>query len=445
MAQAQHEYGKSSDAGDIIVRAGLSAFPYLSRRGEWEIASMMLQQVARVDKGPATVSALLPRIRRVVGATTGTERELTSRGLLARFLQLAGRMQEAEAEIRAVVARAVEREEFGLASAAAGDLVVLLRDTGRFREALSVIEAMTEHTKRAGFEPSTQLGDEASRLQILMLLGENEEVLLGVSELYERMKSLPDPAGPNETVPIWNVREMILDVGRESAMRLERWQEALDFAHEVFLSKETRGAPPLERAQTAFNNYGPLLSLKRYAEVAKLLHYCREVFENANSAPGLGKVFSALANLESEIGHPETAQHFEETSLRFKYIAGDPESVGISHSNLSIYIEKSGNEQCEALVNRLAGVLIAITMQSGLAARGFAALASDLQQAGSTGGGDLPVDFAALCATVEKIEGVRFRDLMERLAGGTAACDQIFQQVVAAALEGVSKSEPRHE
>jgi hypothetical protein len=46
-----------------------------------------------------------------------------------------------------------------------------------------------------------------------------------------------------------------------------------------------------------------------------------------------------------------------------------------------------------------------------------------------------------LCATVEKIEGVRFREMIERLARGPAECGQLFRQVVARALEEASKPE----
>ena len=35
MRTALDAYGKSPDAGHLIVRAGLAAFPYLARLGEW--------------------------------------------------------------------------------------------------------------------------------------------------------------------------------------------------------------------------------------------------------------------------------------------------------------------------------------------------------------------------------------------------------------------------
>src|SRR5262249_51358762 len=76
MAQGLEQYGKSPGAGDLIVRAGLAAFPYLSRRGEWEAASAMLGEVDQVAFSPATIAAILPRMRRIAEATAGeTDRE----------------------------------------------------------------------------------------------------------------------------------------------------------------------------------------------------------------------------------------------------------------------------------------------------------------------------------------------------------------------------------
>jgi hypothetical protein len=435
------QYGKLPEAGDLIVRAGLAAFPYLSRQGEWATGSAMLGQVERVDSGPSAIAAILPRMRRVVEATAGTDQELTDRGLLARFLLKAGRRQEAEQELRAVLERAVAREEFRLASTFAGDLANLLRDGGRYDEALRIIEQMADYTKRAGLGPWTQLADEGWRLQILRRRGEDEAVFRRVVEMRELMKTLPDPAGPNEAIPIWNVREPILNLGFLAASDLEEWQQALDFSREIQQSEQQRGAPSLERERTKFNNYVPLMGLKRYDEAGESLRACRDVFERENSIDALGKVFSALADLEDEMRRPATAQNFEETALRYKYAQSDPDAAAVSHFNISNYINKSQGEWREALAHRLAAVLIVVVMQSGRAVRLFAALVRDLRNAGPEGSAAFPADFAALCEAVEKIEGVRFREMIERLAGGPAECDELFRQVVASALEEASKPE----
>jgi tetratricopeptide (TPR) repeat protein len=442
MAHAQEQYGTSPGARNVIVRAGFAAFPYLSRRAEWDAASRMLGQVGRVDEGPATIAATLPRMRRVVEATAGTDRELSDRGLLARFLGQAGRTQEAERELRAVIEQAVVQGESGFrtASVHSSDLVNLLRHHGRYDEALHAAEQTADYTRRAGLGPWTQLTDEGQRLQILVMRGENETVLRRVIELREQMKALPDPAEPNEIIPIGNVREATLDTGHSAALQLAEWQQALDINQEIAQSKKNRGVSVLEAARTAFNDYGPLLRLRRYDEAGELLRHCREVFELENSIEMLGKVFGALADLEDELGRPETGQQFLKTALRYIYAQGDPDGVGIGHFNLSTMIESQGSWS-GALAHCLAAVLITVAMQSGRAPGYLGAIVHNLRSAGPGGSAALPTDFDALSATVAKVEGVRFREMIERLAGGPAECDQLFRQVVASALEEASKPE----
>ena len=93
------------------------------------------------------------------------------------------------------------------------------------------------------------------------------------------------------------------------------------------------------------------------------------------------------------------------------------------------------------MAHRLTAALISVATEAGSAASYLAALVQDLREAGNAGRAALPADFAALCTTVESIEGVRFRELMERLVGDSAQCEALLQQVVAWALEAVSKPE----
>ena len=96
-------------------------------------------------------------------------------------------------------------------------------------------------------------------------------------------------------------------------------------------------------ASTRFNDYSPLLRLKRYDEAGKLLVACREVFERERSIEMLGMVFGALADLVDKLGHVDQAISFEETALRYKYLWGEPEAISISHHNLAnCFSEESG-------------------------------------------------------------------------------------------------------
>jgi tetratricopeptide (TPR) repeat protein len=305
MARGLNAYTKEHNAGSMIVRAGLAAFPYLSRLQKWELAAEMIDEVVRIDQTPATITAVLPCVRRIAAATAGTEQELSHQGLLANVLECAGRTPEAEALLRALLKRAVEKEKFTQASGLAGVLANLLRCTGRTSEALTIIESKTDYTRRAGLVPWTRLADEAWRLQLLNVLGKYDEVMRRVTELRDEMKILPDPPGSNETVYVWNVREATLDTGHSAAISLEQWQQALDLNAELLQSKRMRGATPLEQAKFRFNDYAPLLRLGRHADAGSILTECRAVFERENAIDALGRVFSALGNLENNLGHPE--------------------------------------------------------------------------------------------------------------------------------------------
>ena len=427
--------GEQQGAGPLILRAGLAAAPYLMRRDRWDSASWALEQMIARDESPATIAAALPLLRRIAAATAGTEREAGYRGVLARALASAGRIDEAETELRTAIAHADTAGNHRLASANSGDLVNLLREAGRNEPALAEIERKVEFTRRAGLGPWTQLADEGQRLQILNALGRHDEVLRRVEQLRATMAGLPDPPGPNEAVTPWNVRETLLTTGCQAAQNLKNWQAALDLNADSLLSKEKRGASALERARFRFNDYGPLLRLGRFDEARDLLTGCRAAFEQAGAVSELGKVLSALADLEGQTTGPAAARRFEAAALRHKYLAHDPGDMAISHFNLANYIVEDHGPPGEALAHRLAAVLLVALMRSGRLQSGLQALADDLGRLGPAGRVHLPQDFDALCATVEQVEGVHFREAFDRLAAPqNITGDELLQQIVADVL-----------
>ena len=74
-AAFQHGQQTMMQGGGALVRtAGLRAAPYLIRREDWATASTLLEQVVDQDKSSATISTVLPLLRRIAKATEGTER-----------------------------------------------------------------------------------------------------------------------------------------------------------------------------------------------------------------------------------------------------------------------------------------------------------------------------------------------------------------------------------
>jgi hypothetical protein len=339
--------------------------------------------------------------------------------------------------------KAAVQGQFRMASAAAGDIINLFLATNRTEEALALVEQKQDFTQRAGLGPWTRLLDKTMRLQLLNDLGCYEEVLHTVEALQTYMGALPEESQPDEAVVPWNVRELILDTACHAAMLLERWETALTLNADIITSQEARGAPALELAMTRFNGYGPLLRLGRYREVRTLLHTCRAICEAENDIEKLGRVFSALAHLEDDLGHEPQAIRFVETALRYTYLAGSPEDCASHHHNLSNYLQRAGRDRKAALAHRLAAGVIRLQTRAGMLlstlrnlARDFAACAPGLPP--------LPDDFAEMCRLVEAVEGVRFRELFERLprraTTGDAALTTVCQDAQEIAQRMVQQS-----
>jgi tetratricopeptide (TPR) repeat protein len=239
------------------------------------------------------------------------------------------------------------------------------------------------------------------------------------------MKALPESSDQEEAVTPWNVREGILNTGRSAALRLERHEQALELNAKQIANMQSRGATELELARCRFNDYSPLLRLKRYDEAGELLFYCKEVFEKERFIQGLGKVFSALADLVDDMGRIVQAISFEEMALRYKYLFGEPEAISISHHNLANYHSNSGSKS--ALDHRLADVVLKYQISSGMLAWSLRGLVWDLDKFGPEA---LPESFDQLCDRVEQVDGVRFRELWDKLPKQAEDGDQLLEELV---------------
>jgi|GEM_PF-462083 len=411
--------------GRLVVEGARPAAPYLLRIQRWEDAARLLEHMIIRDTSPATLALAIPLLRYIVEKTRGTERELIVAGVLANALLKAGRYAEAEKMERDRIARCVEQDDYQRASAASGKLFNLLLATSRFEEALQTAEETASYTNRAGLGPWTQLSAEAIRLQALNALGRYAEVLAAVEQHRTQMKDLPEESNAEETASPWNVRESMLDTGRSAALGLEQWETALGLNAEQVEYKHKRGANELEIARSRFNDYGPLLRLRRYREVRALLEYCRTVFDRVNAVYQLSVVYGALASLEDDENHPASAARFGQTALRYSYQAGRPDHCAIGHNNLANYIERAeGGAPDAVLAHRLAAGAISLQTSSGF-------LSTTIHNLARSPLPPVPLSFAQVCAIVEQIEGVRFQQLFaqlpKRAPDGDAAIQAVWQ------------------
>lgn len=431
---------ETQGAGEMIRRAGFAAAPYLLRAQQGGAAGAALERVLLRDRSPAAVAAALPLLRAAADGAAGAD-GLAARGRLARALWLAGEVRAAETEMRAVIGRAAAAGAYGMASAVAGDLLNLLQGAGRLTEALTLAEEIAGYTARAGLGPWTRLGAAARKLQIMVMRGDCGAVLAEVERHRQTMRELPEASDAPESVEAWNIRETLLDVGREAALGLKDWQAALDFNQDIAASKRARGAPPTERARTRFNAYAPLLRLGRFDEAATLLDECRGVFTQARDWQALGAVLTAQADLADQRGRSDEAADLARAALRYAYVAAGPEGCAGSHNNLATYLRKSGVAPAAALAHRLAAILIGALMGSGQVQVSRRNLAIHIRILGpAAAGAVLPGSVDEVIRLAEEVEGVRLQDLLAALNRDRRDLNELLQAVTAAAFEAAAEN-----
>ena len=155
--------GLEEETGWLIVRAGRAAVPYLLRLGQRRLALTLLEQVIHRDRSPGTIAALLPVLRQIADAAQGSDDETPAGLLVARALENIDPDASAR-QLRSLLTAAVERGDYGAASAISVYLIDNYRRAGRLTEALTLAGEKAEYTRRAGLGPWTQLQDERIRL-----------------------------------------------------------------------------------------------------------------------------------------------------------------------------------------------------------------------------------------------------------------------------------------
>jgi hypothetical protein len=233
------------------------------------------------------------------------------------------------------------------------------------------------------------------------------------------MAELPEEPDQTDTALPYNVRETILDTGRNAATQLERWADALALNAELLEFKQRRGASVFEMARNRFNDYAPLLRLGRIAEARALLLECRKIDERENNTYELGKDLGALAAVEDEAGHGQDAIDLQRDALRYSYLAGEVETIAISHHNLAGYLAEYAADHPQALAHYLAAALLySLTNVSGV---GRSVSSAAMSLATLPDGASTPASVSELCDTVGEVPGVRLDRLLAQLTDNAAA------------------------
>jgi len=125
-----------------------------------------------------------------------------------------------------------------------------------------------------------QLSAEVQRLHVLNEMGQASQVLDQFRVLRAHMGTLPFP-GADDAVPMHNVRERLLDAGRDGGPSAWPVAEALEANATIIDSMRGRYAPGTSIAWARFSDYGPLLNLGRTDEALATAAGLPQVFEDA--------------------------------------------------------------------------------------------------------------------------------------------------------------------
>jgi len=406
-----------------MIRAGISAAPYLLRLGHWKEAAGFLETALYRDLSSRSAKALWPILNKVAEAAAGTADEPAVTDVVTRALERIDPVK-AEKQQRAVLATFIARQDYGRACAAADGLARNLLRAGRLDEALRIATDSVEYAQRAELGIWTELSCEAVCLQVRALMGQGRQVLDEVHRLRKRMETLPtkDPFKEQGAQP-WDVRERVLDTGRNAAIQLDQWQEALDLSSATIASMQDRGASEEQITRVRFGIYGCLVSLGRLDDALALLSDCRLVAERTTDVAFLGQVFGALAQVEDERGHGEAAISLTGDGLRYSYIAADADDIMRGHHNLGSFLRAGGRAEA-ALPHHLAAALIRAVTGRGHVEDSLRQAATDLGILGDDA--SVPADVPELSRRAAEVPGVNLSRLLSRLHPDHNAIQQVF-------------------
>ena len=426
--QASGEGTGSVNTG-VLVRAGLAAVPYLVRRQQWDLAAPLLERAFLADPARGVAAAVLPAARLIADSQS---RHALLLSTILRVIDLA----PAYGEMRRYLDIVADAGDHRAAAAAAARLGELCLTDGRSSEAVTWMNDAAAYTRRAGLGPLTQLGAETRRLQVLAAKGEASPALDEVRRLLGNR--LPPADAEQEAVAWWNVREALLGTGRDAAVLLEQWDEALTLGAQLFASMQDRSAPDIDLARGRFGDYFPLLRLGRTDDAFNLLLQCQQIFRADSDAQALGMVLSALADAEDARGHGDSAIALERDALRYKYLSGDVPGIAASYHNLGNYLAVHAPQPAPALACHLAAALIRALAETG-GSGSVAAAAADRRELGASV--TLPADPPDLSRLIGDIPGTDLAGLIARLSPDQAAAEYALDQLVQAMNTQASPSE----
>lgn len=418
--------GQGREATRSAVHAAESALPYLIRLADWDSALSVIQEAFTRDASPPTVAQLLPTARHLVDVVSDEWKNYVARRIWTRLLQYAD-PTKGLAEGRRLFADLQAAQRHDLVRVVASDLVNAYLLAGQFADAEEISANLREYSRQSGASLGDRFNAEKSQVLVLVGQGRYEDVLRELDRVLamaDELDAIGDASGEGD---LSASREVLWSAGYQSAMGLDRSEQALEYLGKVAESQNRRNVPEHLSARTRFNMYGPLIQLGRLNEAADVLTRCREHFENHGDLPRVGKVLSALATVEHERGHDDVALSLERDALRLKYISSaSVTDIAIGHHGYGNYIP---NLPHLTFAHHLAAALLFSLSGSGHLKTSFQALTEDL-----TDHPDAAEAFATpaeMVHEVDQVDGVRLGQLLDSLSPDTSAQQRALDSILA--------------
>lgn len=316
-----------------VARSARSAIGYLLRAGNVRMATDAADLVLRRERSPVELGWLIPQISQLGAAATDAGDRLRAHRLLANLMALIGHPVSDKITER-LRASAIAAGELEMATVLSTDLIGRYRQAQRLDEALALAKEQIELGKQVEVGAWTQLLHENERINILVTMGRADELAEQIQALRERMEQLPPTAEDNDTVrPYW-VKELVLDTVYTAALSMRDYRTCLDTSEETIRQKRARGADQTQIARATYRTCFPLMRLGNLEEAATRLKWCRLVFTEASDTAALAATYSALGEIEEELGRPQAAVEFNQAALRHQYAARTLGGIINAHMNL---------------------------------------------------------------------------------------------------------------
>lgn len=396
-----------------VARGARSAIGYLLRAGDVRMATDAADLVLRRERSPVELGSLTPQVIQLGAAAADAGNRLRAHRLLANLMALIGH-PVSDNMTENLRARAIAAGELEMATVLSTDLIGRYRQSGRLEEALALADEQIELGKQVEVGAWTQLLHENERINILVTMDRADEVAEQIQALRERMDELPPTAEENDTVrPFW-VKELVLDTIYTAALSLRDYRTCLDIAEEAIRQKRARDADLSQIARATYRTCFPLMRLGDLEEAARRLKWCRGIFTDSSDIAALAATYSALGEIEEELGRPQAAVEFNQAALRHQYAARTLGGIINAHLNLGYRMSAIGGGK-RAFAHHVLAALIADTTsywQGGSAERALADLVvnvngddevTTLEDVWSLVGDDLPgLDVPAALRTLNR-------------------------------------------